>query len=207
MDLILNHPLSNTSAVLKKLHSLNPTKCISLKEPFIIVSQHPVVTEYMSSLQNFRCTFQSVADIGLPVVWILPNDDAGSSMISIVRKEFHHLAESLPILFAHGFVIEEYASLLSNCRCLLGNSSSGIREACSLGVPVVNIGTRQTSRLRGHNVIDVGYDSLQITAAVKKQIKHGFYEPQFLYGNGNSGVLIADILASVNISLDKTISY
>ena len=103
--------------------------------------------------------------------------------------------------------MEHYAILLKNSLCLIGNSSSGIRECEYLGVPVVNIGTRQNKRLRGKNVIDVDYKSEEITKAIKFQINNGHYKSEFIYGHGSSGKIICDALAKCKLSLDKFIIY
>ena len=73
-----------------------------------------------------------------------------------------------------------------------------------MGVPVVNIGTRQTGRERGPNVIDVGYDRGEIQAAAQRQIDHGRYPENPLYGDGQAGRRIADLLAQANISIQKS---
>ena len=96
---------------------------------------------------------------------------------------------------------------MDTCACLVGNSSSGVREGATIGTPVVNIGTRQNKREMGPNVINVGYDRNEIKEAILKQIAHGKYEKAGIYGNGNAGTQIADILANANPSIQKTITY
>jgi len=100
-----------------------------------------------------------------------------------------------------------YTQLMGICSCIVGNSSSAIREGAFIGVPAVNIGTRQTSRDRACNVIDVGYNKQEIAAAIRKQIKHGKYPSDPLYGDGNAGVRIADILATCDLTVQKKIMY
>jgi UDP-N-acetylglucosamine 2-epimerase len=85
--------------------------------------------------------------------------------------------------------------MLLGARVLVGNSSVGIRECSFLGVPVVNIGTRQSGRERGPNVIDVPHDVAAIREAVDRQIAHGPYESSTLYGDGHAGERIAAVLA------------
>jgi UDP-N-acetylglucosamine 2-epimerase len=101
------------------------------------------------------------------------------------------------------FSAEDYARLISNARCLIGNSSSGIREGAFLGVPVVNIGTRQNGRECGGNVITVGYNAESITTAINEQLKHGSYKSENLYGSGGAGNAIANILASSKVKIQK----
>ena len=96
---------------------------------------------------------------------------------------------------------------MSKAKCLIGNSSSGIREGAYMGTPVVNIGSRQNGREREKNVIDVGHNSKEIVAAVKKQIKHGKYKKSKVYGDGNAGKRITKILEKVKVNIQKKISY
>lgn len=83
----------------------------------------------------------------------------------------------------------------------------GIREASFLGIPTVNIGTREAGRERGVNVLDVDYDRAQIKEAVKNQISNGRYASDPLYGSGDAGQKIAKILGEVALKSDKRLSY
>jgi UDP-N-acetylglucosamine 2-epimerase len=85
-------------------------------------------------------------------------------------------------------------SILKGADCVIGNSSVAIRECSLLGVPAVNIGSRQKNRERAQNVIDTDFSSENIYKAVIKQIKHGVYEPSQLYGDGKSGERIAGLI-------------
>ena len=89
----------------------------------------------------------------------------------------------------------------------MGNSSSGIREAAFLGTPCVNIGSRQSGRERGENVINVKHNCNEIYNAISKQINHGKYPKSTLFGDGNSGKRIAEILSNVKPKIQKRISY
>lgn len=97
--------------------------------------------------------------------------------------------------------------MINNCLCIVGNSSSGLREAAFLGVPCVNIGSRQSGRERAANVIDVGHDAEAIAAAVRHQMGVGRYAPSALVGDGSAGERIAEILATAPLSIHKTIGY
>ena len=102
---------------------------------------------------------------------------------------------------------EDFLRLLSNCKCLIGNSSVGIRECSYLGVPVVNIGTRQNRRQRGNNVVDVSYDKEQIKNAINNRLNANNIYSETIYGDGNSGKKIAEILATTQFQFHKTITY
>ena len=101
----------------------------------------------------------------------------------------------------------DFLNLLNYSKALIGNSSVGIRECSFLGVPVVNIGTRQNKRDRGSNVIDVDYNETEIIDAVNKIIKNNKKIKSKLYGSGNSGNQIAELLSKVDLIFHKTICY
>src|SRR5438309_1685979 len=100
-----------------------------------------------------------------------------------------------------------YLVLMRRCRCLVGNSSSAIREGAFIGTPAVNIGTRQAMRERGRNVVDVDYHREAIADAIVEQVKHGPYESEPIYGDGHAGERIADVLAHCSWRLQKRITY
>lgn len=137
---------------------------IDFSAPYALVIQHPVVTEVDQAEEQIRNTLDALVDLRLQAVIIYPNADAGGrKMISVINKyvqryPFFHAYPSLPR--------NEFLSLMRYAAVVVGNSSSGIIEAPSFGVPVVNIGTRQKGRLRAKNVIDVGYDKEEIKAAI-----------------------------------------
>ena len=101
----------------------------------------------------------------------------------------------------------DFLRLLVNSNCLIGNSSAGIRECSYLGVPVVNIGTRQNNRKRGDNVIDVPHNENKIRAAIEVQILRKQINSEPIYGYGNAGFQIAKTLAEVPLTFHKTITY
>ena len=115
------------------------------------------------------------------------------------RPEHIHFFKSLPI--------ELYGPLLKNAGCLIGNSSSGIREAGFLGTPTVNIGTRQQGRQRGPNVVDVPYEREAIKAAILKQMSNGCYDASHIYGDGDAASKIAEVLAGFEVSIQKRSAY
>jgi UDP-N-acetylglucosamine 2-epimerase (non-hydrolysing)/GDP/UDP-N,N'-diacetylbacillosamine 2-epimerase (hydrolysing) len=98
---------------------------------------------------------------------------------------------------------------------MVGNSSSGIIEAASFGLPVVNIGTRQAGRQRARNVIDVGYDREEIANALKKALNDRDFREKVKhcsnpYGDGKAGKRIAKVLAEVALDsklLEKRMTY
>lgn len=181
---------------------------LDFNAPFLLVSQHPVTTEFVSARKQMAETLRAVEALDMQTVMLWPNSDAGSDYIS---KEIRSYREKNPKNKIHLFKnlpMEVYITLMMKTVCLIGNSSSGIREGEFIGTPCVNIGTRQAGRERGENVIDVDNDSKQILDAVKKQISHGQYISKHIYGDGRAGEKISDILAGLGkIDVQKRITY
>ncbi|MBX3064197.1 MAG: UDP-N-acetylglucosamine 2-epimerase [Anaerolineae bacterium] len=180
---------------------------VSLKDGYIVVMQHPVTTEYDRAHQQVNETLLAIADLKLPVLWFWPNIDAGSDGTSKAIRQFRELQKPKHVHFFKNMAPTDFLRLIVNSRCLVGNSSVGIREGSYLGVPVVNIGSRQAGRERGHNVIDVPYSCTEISAAIQQQIEHGRYTPDPIYGNGTAGLKIAELLATVPLTIEKRLTY
>jgi UDP-N-acetylglucosamine 2-epimerase len=102
---------------------------------------------------------------------------------------------------------ETFLYMLARSRCIVGNSSTGIREASFLGVPTVNIGTRQLGRDCGANVIHVGHDQREISEALERQLANGRYDSSSVYGDGDAGPRIAELLASEKLETEKKLAY
>ncbi len=174
---------------------------------YIVVMQHPVTTEYEDSLAQINETLEAVEHLAYPTFWFWPNVDAGSDRIS---KGIRHFRETHDIPFIHFFKNlspEDFLRLLIGTRCIVGNSSVSVRESCFLGVPAVNIGNRQAGRDRGPNIIDTGYASEEIIAAIRKHLENGRYPSSDLYGDGQAGERIAEIMATASLKIDKRLTY
>jgi UDP-hydrolysing UDP-N-acetyl-D-glucosamine 2-epimerase len=180
---------------------------VDLSQGYIVVMQHPVTTEHQLARMHVNETLHAVRDIGMPTLWFWPNVDAGSDGTSAGIRAFRETQGASNIHFFKNMVPADFLRLLYNARCLVGNSSVGIRESGFLGVPVVNIGVRQAGRERSHNVKDVGYERAEIQAAIRAQIDHGRYERDLLYGDGKAGQRMADLLAEVPLRVEKRLAY
>jgi UDP-hydrolysing UDP-N-acetyl-D-glucosamine 2-epimerase len=208
MDAIRELDLDNLDPVRKYQRDFGMGPMIELLPgKYLVLIQHPVTTEYDENLIHVQETIDALETLNMPTVWILPNMDAGSDGINKAIRQFRETRRPDYIHFFKSLPIEYYAPLLKNAACLIGNSSSGIRESAFLGTPTVNIGSRQHGRERGHNVIDVGYDSREISHAVKRQIDNGPYDPDHLYGDGFAAEKIVNVLCSYKFTLQKTITY
>jgi UDP-hydrolysing UDP-N-acetyl-D-glucosamine 2-epimerase len=174
---------------------------------YLVVMQHPVTTEYQESRQQIDATLDAVRTLNIPTFWFCPNPDNGSQGTSEGIRLFRENNSTAPIRYFKNMDPIDFLKLIKNAACLIGNSSVGIRECSYLGIPVVNIGTRQTGRERGRNVIDVNYKIAEIVDAVSRQLKNGHYESEQIYGHGGAGPMIASILATAHLTSTKIISY
>jgi len=180
---------------------------IRLDDGYIVVMQHPVTTEHDAARRHVEQTLQAVTRLGKPTLWFWPNPDAGSDGTSQGLRAHRELTDNRNIHFFKNMAPTDFLRLLYNSDCLVGNSSVGIRECAFLGVPVVNVGTRQAGRDRGHNVVDVSYSSDEIYAAMESQLRSPRPESDGLYGHGDAGRRIAEILATAPLRNSKRLTY
>ena len=180
---------------------------VGVDGPFLLVSQHPVTTEYGQAEHQITETLMALDELRLPTVMLWPNVDAGSEDISRGMRKFREKFHPDYIRFFKNFPVETYLRLMKGAACLVGNSSAFIREGAFLGAPAVNVGTRQEGRERGPNVVDVPHDRKAILDAVRRQIAHGPYPPAHLYGDGCAGRRIAEVLARTPLHVQKKIQY
>lgn len=180
---------------------------ININERYLVVMQHPVTTEYKESRNHIDQTLQAVYELGIPTFWFWPNVDAGADGTSKGLRSFREKYKANHIHFFKNMEPLDFLKLLYHSKCLIGNSSVGIRECAYLGIPVVNIGSRQTGRERGANVIDVDYSLSNIRTAILTHLEHGRYPSNNIYGDGNAGVEIAKSIANWKLSFDKKIVY
>ncbi|MGC1375503.1 MAG: UDP-N-acetylglucosamine 2-epimerase, partial [Anaerolineales bacterium] len=176
-------------------------------EGYLVVMQHPVTTEYGNALEQIHETLAAVERLAYPTFWFWPNVDAGSDRISKGIRHFRETHDVPFIYFFKNMPPEDFLRLLIGAKCLIGNSSVGIRESSYLGVPVVNIGNREGGRDRGMNVVDVAHNREAIFQAVKTHLANGRFPSNPLYGDGRAGERIANLLAEVPLTVDKRITY
>ena len=151
----------------------------------VIVLQHSVTDEIDQAGEQMRATIEAV---GKDALYFWPGEDAGGSLMSKeLRMAGINPVRNLPPL--------AFLRALLGCKVLVGNSSVGIRECSFLGVPVVNIGTRQRGRERAANVVNVPhYAQTGIRLSIQAQAGYTYPSSQ-LYGDGHAGERIAAILA------------
>ena len=178
-----------------------------LSKGYLVVLQHPVTTEYEEARQQVDETLYAVKDVGLPVLWFWPNVDAGSDGTSKGIRVFREQEKPETFHFFRNMFPDDFLRLLCGAVAIVGNSSVAIRECSFLGVPAVNIGTRQLGRERGANVIDVAHERAAIASAIAEHIRRGRPEPDTLYGDGRAGQRIADALAVCDLRIEKRLTY
>jgi UDP-hydrolysing UDP-N-acetyl-D-glucosamine 2-epimerase len=177
---------------------------LDLSRGYLVVLQHPVTTEHDESEWQIAETLKAVRQVGLPTLWFYPNVDAGSrASLQLLKATAQDAKNHLIRFFTHMRGLD-FLQLLLQCKCLIGNSSVGIRECAFLGVPVVNIGTRQLDRVRGHNVRDVAHDHVTIAGAIIAHLDHGRSKRSTVYGNGKSAKRIAAQISSLVLGSRST---
>lgn len=176
---------------------------ISLDKDYVIVMYHPVATELEDNIPNIQRLIKVINELDMQVLWFWPNSDVGAEEISQQLRIFNDQQEEHKIRFLRDIPPEKFISLLKNTQCLIGNSSAGIKECSQLGVSVVNVGSRQTGRLRASNVLDVPHNENLIKKAIYRQIKHGNYSPSNLYKINDTSKKIAEVIATVDLYVQK----
>lgn len=178
-----------------------------ISEGYWVVMQHPVTTEINESRAQIEQTLKALQELNEPVFFFWPNVDAGADGTSTGIRAYRERNELKKFHFFKNMEPLDFLKLLNNSNGLIGNSSVGIRECSYLGIPVVNIGSRQNRRDRGENVIDVEYDKSQILEAINKIKSSPRPKSSDVYGGGEAGSKIAEILATVPLEFKKTIAY
>ena len=186
---------------------------LDLQRPIVLFTQHSITTEFEQATAQLLPSIEAIREIakhGNQVIITYPNNDAGGRAIIACLTDLANKAvkniqvhRSLGRHLYHGLLaLARNSSIRIAC---VGNSSSGIKETPAFGCPTVNIGSRQEGRLRGENVIDTGYQTHEIVAAVNRCL----HDDQFRnkskmtvnpYYLGNAGKKIASILATVEIN-------
>lgn len=205
LDTILKRELTPLTELAKKYG-------LDLSKPILLVIQHPVSTEVDQSENQIRETLKAIVELNHQTILIYPNADAGGQrMIKVIRGY-----QKCSLIKAFKSIPHrDYLGLMRIASVMVGNSSSGIIEAPSFHLPVVNIGTRQKGRERSTNVIDVPYDKKEIVKAIKKALHDKEFRAKAKkcenpYGGGKAAQRIVKILSEIKITprlLQKKITY
>ena len=185
---------------------------IDLTRPYILLVQHPVMIEREDAGTQMRATIEAALETGLPVVWIYPNSDLGYRGILEVIETYRERPE---VTIFDNADRDIFLTLLANAAVLVGNSSSGILEAPSFRVPVVNIGNRQRGRPQAHNILNCPQDRTEIARAIRRALEDEVFRARCRaavnpYGDGRSSARICAILRDTPLDralLDKECDY
>lgn len=175
--------------------------------PFALAVFHPVVQQAGQAGAQTHAVLLGLQRLGLPVVWLEPNADAGSRDIIAALDTTPLPAGSVRLRHVPRAL---FAAAMRHCEVLVGNSSAGIIEAATFGTPVVNIGDRQRLRERTANVLDVAAEAGEVESGVRAAIGHGRWPCENPWGGGKAGERIARLLASLPAGpalLEKVNSY
>lgn len=165
LDNLRAMPLLTVSQLKDKYH-------VDVQNRFLLVTFHPVTLEYENVEWQTNELLAALDVCGLPIIFTMPNADTNGRMIRKLINEYvatHPQAQAFENLGTQG-----YFSLASHAAAMVGNSSSGIIEAASFKLPVVNIGTRQKGRTHARNVINVGYNHAEILAGITQALEPAF---------------------------------
>lgn len=185
---------------------------IDLTEPYLLLVMHPVMAEREETGQQMRDTLDACLDTGLPVVWVYPNSDLGYGDIIDIIECYKAHPQVVPVA---NLERDDYFRLLFNASVLVGNSSSGILEAPSFKVPVVNIGNRQRGRPQASNIVNCSAERDAIAVAIDTAIKDVDFRVSCAkainpYGDGKSSSRICKILRDIPLDrrlMDKETTF
>lgn len=183
------------------LDALGASLGVPLEQPFILATYHPATLEEQSARVQMDEVLAAITERDMPVVFTMPNADPGGREVGEMIRAY---TEAHPTaVYVENLGTQAYFSMMANAALMLGNSSSGIIEACSFGLPVVNIGTRQRGRVRGSNVIDIDCEREAIAAGIAQALDPAFGQhikgTVNPYGSGQASQVIAERLQAVEL--------
>ena len=197
---------------IKRLKLLNKNELekelgLKFNKKVFLITYHPVTLEKSRSIEEqMDNLINAISDFEAKYIFTYPNADYGSKIIIDKISEFKKKNSDVYVFNNLGQV--KYLSLLKYADVMIGNSSSGIIEAPSFKLPVVNIGDRQKGRLRNENIIDTGYTKKEIKEAIEKALYDEKYKDNLhnmvnLYGNGETSKKIVHILKNTDFNDKK----
>lgn len=180
---------------------------IDVTQPYFVCLMHPVTTDPASQRDRAKILLSALDTFKIQTVLLWPNIDAGSDEISKAIRVHRENFNPDYIRYVKHLEHQHFQKLIKFAAVGIGNSSSFIRDSSFGGTPIVSIGDRQIGRERGQNVIDVSHNFEEITSAISHQLKNGRYAPESIYGEPGASKLIGDVIATCELSIQKTLSY
>lgn len=168
--------------------------------PVALMVFHAVLQHAEAAGCDTQAMIQALHGLGIQVMALMPNSDAGGQYIREVLKQ--HEDDANVRVAAH-FPRKKFVSWMAHADLMIGNSSSGIIEAATFGTPVLNVGSRQALREQSANVTDVGADPEHLRTAIVRALAMGHQTTVNVYGDGQTAGRIASLLA--RLELDRSL--
>ena len=166
---------------------------VDINKPFLLIIYHPDTSFDCDTDVDFM--IEAIRELNIPTIVLNSNLDSGSDAVSSKFRIYRDTFKPNNVHFFKSLPIEYYSVLLKRTSCIVGNSSSGIREACFTGTPNVSVGDRQINRESGENTIYA--KNGDIYTAIRKQLNNGKYKANMLYGDGHAGEKIGEIMSCI----------
>lgn len=168
-------------------------------KPVALMVYHPVLQEADLAGVNVCCVLDALEKLGVQVIALMPNSDAGSASISKILKT---QAKNACVRVIDHLPRKDFVCWMASVDFMIGNSSSGIIEAASFGTPVINIGSRQNLRERNDNIIDVPVEGAAIVSAIETVLGGKRISNKNVYGDGLAGERIVSLLGVIPLTSD-----
>lgn len=174
------------------------------EEPYIVLLYHPTITDFVEARSHMSKIAGVIEQSGLRTIAMMPNTDPGNDAVVTELTALAGRNNRVKLVTYLERVV--FVNMLRHAHAMVGNSSAGILEAPSLGLPTVNIGVRQRGREHAENVIFTDYDEDEIALALQTATKDTAFRGRVAkcrtpYGDGSAGPKIASILAQTDIDL------
>jgi len=206
IDVLTHHEVTIANAVMQRYGGTGTP--VDWTQPYLLVAQHPVTTSYGEGFAQIMATLEALLQFpNMQKIVLWPNIDAGTDDVSKGIRVFRERHYTANFHYYRNFAPEDYARVLNNCVCAVGNSSSFIREGAFLGTPAVIVGDRQEGREHGANVVFASYQADEIAERIRAQVQHGRYARDERFGRGAAGLQIAETLATIELKRKKRIMY
>jgi len=185
--------------LLMELPELEAAVGMKLDRPPVLVTFHPVTLQYEQTEAQVERFLEALRSFDVPL--IITKSNADTSGQTVIRMMEAFVRERPDARLLDNLGTRGYFSLMSRAAAMIGNSSSGIIEAASFGLPVVNVGLRQSGRPRSGNVIDVPCETAPIASALRRaldpQFKASVQQMRNVYGDGHAASVIVERLRSI----------
>lgn len=168
---------------------------INVESDFGVIMFHPDTLESKQTIDWVASLVQVIERSPMKWFWFWPNPDHGTNLVSKTLRRNREAGKLQNVRFIINLPPEQFITLVLKSKVMIGNSSFGIREASFIGLPVVNLGTRQSGRQRALNVVEIQEpNTKELELKIHKQIQAKFLSSS-IYGTGNAGKLSAKIIS------------